>query len=345
MSIEQLAAAVDRASAELLHEPKPRGHIGPSTLSGACLRAMYYSYRWAAYDPNARQAGDMARLLSRGHDEEHKVVRWLRAAGAIVYDYTERLMYHDGSDSYTTIPWDDPVHPAWLDCDDVSEDPVHIRRATERGQGPRQWGFVGHKGHYAGSCDGVIGGLEKWLPDARGYGLLECKTSSEKNFTPLAGVKGKWDFATRTFTPRQFNPKVHGLRHAKPDHYRQMQTYMLKLGLQWGLYCAVNKNTDEIYYEFVPLAPEVGARQDDIAQKIIDVDKPPEKRWTDPTNFNCKVCEFAEICHYDGVPARNCRTCVFSEPVEGGQWRCRKFDGNIPEAFQVEGCSNWEPVE
>lgn len=315
-----IVQAIDAAVVAHRSEPR-RTHLGASQIGGKCARQAWYAFRWAYEE---QFDGRKLRLFKRGHDEEHNLVAYLRQAGAEVRDYSERLMYHDGSDSYITYDWDyvPPVYgDGYEELDDVSEDPVHIKRATARGQGPKQWGFSNHDGHFAGSSDGKLS-WEGVLPP--GWGGGEFKTHNDKSFKLLV---------------------AQGVLKSKPVHWVQMQIYMHYLGLTWCLYLAVNKNDDTYHAEIVEYAPEAAHQYVDTALAIIQAKDAPRKLSNDPSWFECKWCAFAGICHYDQLPEKNCRSCAFAEPVADKGWRCGKFHSLIPKEYIPAGCGQWDPVK
>lgn len=75
---------------------KIRGHLGASVLGHKCVRAVYYSFRWAWLTSHK---GRMLRLFDRGHDEEHRIKKWLRIAGHEVVDRHpetgKQFQFHD----------------------------------------------------------------------------------------------------------------------------------------------------------------------------------------------------------------------------------------------------------
>lgn len=323
MPVAEFYEALDEACVTELSEGKRRTHLGPSTAGNPCPAAVWYSYRWVKEE---QHDGRKKRLFKRGHEEEFRVVRWLRAmSGVEVRDYTERLMFHDGSDSYVTIPWDDDGSDrAWLECDDVSDSQMHIQRATDRGQGPKQWGFSTEGGHYKGSSDGKISGLEPWFPEAVGWGLFENKTHNEKSFKDL---------------------QKKGLVKSKLQHFNQMQQYMKFLGLRWGLYVAVCKDDDDIYVEIVPYVPEVAERLVENTYAVMGSQQRPKQISQDPSWFKCMLCtKYRDICHHNAPTEKNCRSCVYAVPEAEGRWRCNKFKQLIPEDFIPEGCDEWFPI-
>ena len=316
-TIEAIRKAVDEGSRQLLHSAdKVRGHLGASQIGHRCARQAWYGFHWAY---RGQHLGRMMRLFDRGREEEVRVIRWLRAAGYEVRDFSERLCYHPGSDSYTCLPWDQPLPEGPDYLDDVSDDPFHIRRATERGDGPKQWGFVTHGGHFSGSNDGKIRGPH--LPE--GWGGVEFKTMNDKSFKDVSAK---------------------GVLSSKPVYWVQMQIYMRMLELDWCLFISVNKNDDEIYYEIVYLKPEMADQYIELARKIVFAKDAPPRLTDDPSWFECRYCDFREICHYEKPPHKNCRTCVFAATQEEGGWYCSKWHGVIPLDFQLVGCDNWEPI-
>jgi hypothetical protein len=201
---------------------------------------------------------------------------------------------------------------------------MHIERATARGDGPKQWGFVGHKGHFAGSGDGMVSqAVAKWFPEVAGlgWGLMECKTSNDKSFKDL---------------------DKNGVLKAKPEHYVQMQQYMHRLGLRWALYLAVNKNNDDIYPEVIMFREEVAAPYADRAANLIDRKDAPPKLSRDPSWYECKMCDYHAVCHFDEPLERNCRSCVFVSAIDGGKWQCDLYRQTIPSEFIETACEKWE---
>lgn len=290
---------------------KRRGHLGASQLGSRCARQIWYGFRWV-YSTN--HLGRIQRLFDRGHEEEARFNRYLRLAGYEVQDFSQRLWHSEAVARYLLTEWDDK-HPPYYE--DVSSDARHIALASEAGMGPKQWNFV--DGHFSGSSDGRIRG--EGLPD--GWGLLECKTHSEKSFTDLSKK---------------------GVLSSKATHYVQMQIYMRFMGLRWGLYLAVNKNNDELYAETIYYKEEVAEAYIVRAQQIIAARQAPPRLTEDPSWFECKFCDFREICHYSSPVQKNCRSCAYAEPTKG-QWYCNKHKGELPPDFIPVGCDEWESVE
>ncbi|NBS35067.1 MAG: oxidoreductase [Methylocystaceae bacterium] len=187
-----------------------------------------------------------------------------------------------------------------IGCDVYERDPVT----------GNQWHVTFLNGILQGSSDGKIVGV----PGAENtVHLLECKTASEKSFT-------SW--------------REKGVETDKPVHFFQMQIYMKGLSLDRALYIVHNKNTDEIETERVKYNPVVADRIIEKAERIARASEPPSKT----ESWICRNCRHEKICRYDDWPRVNCRTCVFSEIVDGNTWACTRDDHKMNYAEQQRGC-------
>lgn len=193
----------------------------------------------------------------------------------------------------------------------------------------KQYKITGHSGHYGGSLDGVALGIPEF-PDLPG--LVEFKTHSDKSFNE---VKGK------------------SVLLSKPTHFQQMQQYMGYHKLSFGLYMAVNKNTDEIYAEIIMFNKLYYDKYFERAGKIIESKVPPDKISKNSKFYTCTYCDFKSICHGKDLPARNCRTCLHSEAYAGnnnGEWHCvnplnitvKRNPIVLTKEEQFAGCDNYE---
>lgn len=348
MGKQEFDEALDAASVEHFKniQGEERTHFGASGAGGYCPREAWYGFRRVE---NIEFSGRMLRLFNRGHEEEFRVFKWLSAMeGVVIQPFAQKLILedrgcHDGGVQYTAHDWSRPLA---YDETDVTLSPHHVAVAEELfGVKLKQWHFsvdigdepvpiLDHRGmpayekagHYQGSGDGRISGLDTWFPEVSGlgWGLFENKTHKDDSYKGV--VK-------------------EGVRKSKYGHWAQMQQYMHFFGLAWGFYVAVNKDTDEIYTEIV-MYDEVKAMQ--LAERslqIIEQRTAPPRVTNDPSNFGCRFCDFKEICHYNGEMAKNCRSCAFAEPVVGKEWRCNKYRKNIPQEFIKKGCGEWVGVQ
>lgn len=200
---------------------------------------------------------------------------------------------------------------------------VHIRDTNGN-----QFRIPGYGGHYGGSLDGVVEGC----PDIPNYPILgEFKTHNEKSFTKLVDE---------------------GLLRSKWAHFVQMQQYMGEMVLQFGLYLAVNKNTDELYGELIAFDPNNYRQFKQRAVTVIHAKTPAKRISESPAWFECKFCDHADVCHRKALPHRSCRTCVHSAPAPDGVWVCTEetrnaqYGDNIPlnEADQLKACELYQMI-
>lgn len=171
-------------------------------------------------------------------------------------------------------------------------------------------------GHFGGSVDGIGCGF---IEAQKTWAVLEIKTHNAKSFGDL---------------------EKKGVMESKPRHYAQMQVYMGLMKLERALYYAVNKNTDDIYTEWVKFDSNAFNSLKDRAQRIIKMKQAPGKLSEDPAHWECKFCDFYNHCHQDDVAAVNCRTCVHSTPAANGKWNCEEHKNELGMPRQRAGCDD-----
>jgi hypothetical protein len=192
-------------------------------------------------------------------------------------------------------------------------------------------------GHAGGSGDGVAIKIPDLRPETAC--LSEFKTHGEKSFIELAGDLVSWRKHIENPTQHPFTGK--GMREAKFEHYVQMQIYMRKMGLAVGIYVAVCKNTDDLYAEIVPLDISIADQFIARGEKIVWMKEPPTKLNPSPGFFKCRFCDHRPVCHLKEKPDVNCRTCIFSEPVDNGNWYCDKNLRLLSKEEQLTGCKHY----
>lgn len=177
-------------------------------------------------------------------------------------------------------------------------------------------------GHFGGSLDGIL------IPPAR-YGtnrqplLGEFKTHNAKSFAKLLDKK---------------------LIAAKPQHYKQMCTYGPYYECRQGLYCAVNKDTDDLYFEIVDLDYKLGQEMVKRGEDIITSPVQSPKISMVKTFFTCKICHFSGICHDGEMPEKNCRSCEHSIPIDNGEWACKFHNVKLEYETIYKGCDSWRRI-
>lgn len=173
-------------------------------------------------------------------------------------------------------------------------------------------------GHFGGSCDGVGIGFPEY-PDE--WVMGEFKTHGDKSFTDL--IKK-------------------GVKLAKPVHYDQMVVYMHKAGYKKCFYMAVNKNTDELYTEWIFADPERADYLLEKADTIIHGEHVPERVSDSSAYFECRWCEYRSMCFHksDEEPHKSCRSCKYAVPDDNSTWFCNY--SNTPDVDYKNPCSAYE---
>jgi len=186
-------------------------------------------------------------------------------------------------------------------------------------------------GHYGSAIDGVVKGIPE-MPDE--HMLTEMKTHNNKNFVKLAGEKdsqGNW-----VKFPE-------GVKKTKIEHWVQMQQYMKYYRLRYALYCAVNKDNDELYFEIVALDETAAEGWRERSRRIIFATEAPDRISTNASFWRCKYCDERRVCHFGTAPDFNCRTCAASYPKDDGNWYCSTHGhAIIDKERQLTGCPDWQ---
>ena len=177
----------------------------------------------------------------------------------------------------------------------------------------RQFRVQAHGGHFGGSLDGVAIHL---LEAPKAWHVLEFKTHSNKSFTDLVAKK---------------------VRESKPQHFAQMQIYMNLMGMNRAMYLAVNKDTDDLYVQRVEADVAYTEQLLEKARRIIFAPTPLPRISEEPSWYQCRLCDHADVCHGPRAAEINCRTCLHSTPVEGG-WHCDRHQKPLSEVDQRTGC-------
>lgn len=179
----------------------------------------------------------------------------------------------------------------------------------------KQHEFTDDTGHIVCRIDAALLGLHE-APKA--WHLGEFKTHNDKSFKMLV----KTDDVS-----------------SKVKHVAQVQLGMHFTGMERGFYMARNKDTDALWsYRFhydATYCIKLVVR----LQGIIKAQRPPPKISENPTFFKCKFCDHRNACHGITVPARSCRTCIHSTPMDGAQWHCAVHDMMLDRDQQRIGCA------
>lgn len=177
----------------------------------------------------------------------------------------------------------------------------------------QQFGFSVAGGQIQGHCDGfVIGGPSDLMAHSpiRYPMLLEIKSMADGPFKEC---------------------KKKGVSKAKPVYAAQMALYQAYLhdalrlshpDLQCGLsdnpalFAAVNKDTQELWFEFVPFDGSLAQRMSDRGVRVVRATEAGEllpRAFADAHHVDCKTCAWTQRCwSVTGTPSRPLPTVSFA---------------------------------
>jgi len=154
---------------------------------------------------------------------------------------------------------------------------------TRNAQG-RQFGFSVAQGRIKGHVDGVLNGGPASL-GMRYPALWECKTMNDKSWRDT--VK-------------------HGVTKSKPVYAAQVAVYQAYMEASIpsiadnpALFTAINKDTQEIWFELLPFDGGLAQRMSDRAVRVITATSASEvlpRFATTPTHMECKFCAWQDRC-------------------------------------------------
>ena len=176
-------------------------------------------------------------------------------------------------------------------------------------------------GHPDGYGKGVPGNEEETH-------LLEFKTANEKSFKDM--VKK-------------------GVKESKPVYYGQMVLYMHMKALNKALFMMVNKNTSEYYTEIVDKNYDYAVELLKRGESIVFCENPNEFTRIGsgkPDWFECRWCNYNDICFGKEEVAENCRTCQNCDLLGDGKFACGKDNDRLLNLDdQLKGCNLYEKME
>ncbi len=196
-----------------------------------------------------------------------------------------------------------------------------VKEFDEKG---KQFRIEGAMGHYGGSLDGMCKAPSRYKLSEDLVFLLEMKTNNTGS----------------GFTKVSTEP----LSKSKPRHFAQMSQYGQKMGLKYGLYIIENKNDSDLIFKIIELDWNLGSQLEKKANDIIFSKEPPPRISENPAFFNCKFCNFTDICFNNAKVEKNCRSCRNATPIADAKWHCAIAGYEIPEAVIKEGCPQWLPI-
>lgn len=177
----------------------------------------------------------------------------------------------------------------------------------------------------SGHCKGHGDGKAKGIPGAeKTIHLLEFKTANDKSFKAM---------------------EKNGVEKEKPTHYAQMILYMHFSKLTRALYMVYNKNDSSYYTERVHSNEKFAKELITKAENIVmaeEVNEFPKIGNGSKTWYECKFCDYKEVCFNEQEGIKNCRTCKYVDIIQDGGWECSINKDHLSIEEQALGCDNHE---
>ena len=181
-----------------------------------------------------------------------------------------------------------------------------------------QYSKTDSTGHFITKIDGVVEGI----PDDSRPHLLEIKTLNQRNYNALC---------------------KHGVKKHKPVHWEQIQSSLFLFKLKIALYVGVNKNTEEFFIEAIDRDPDFGKVFNEKINRLVNATLVPVGISDNPEYFECKWCDYSEVCFHEKDPLVHCRTCTNSRPIKDGEWQCNLTKDILSMEAQKKGCDEHDP--
>lgn len=182
---------------------------------------------------------------------------------------------------------------------------------------------IGFAGHWKGHIDGMGMFLKDspyWTFDDDWF-LMEYKTHKASSFADV---------------------KKNGVKKSKPMHYGQMTSYMGYKKLGKCLYVAYNKDTSEIYLEWVLFDAGDFSDYKRKESEVVMADTLLPRIGNDsPMWFECKLCDAHGVCFGKTPIKKSCKNCEHVDILDDGIWSCTKGEsikGYVP-------CDKYERME
>jgi len=186
-----------------------------------------------------------------------------------------------------------------------------------------QIGFSLLLDHFRGHCDGAILGI---VESPGTWHCWEHKSVGETSFNQLKKI-------------REEKGEKNALREWNIIYYAQAQIYMHEMRLtRHFLTVSLPGGRDYISIRTEYNRKEAEAIIEKAKSIIFDNWILPERISDKREFYKCKWCEYQEICHDGAFPLVNCKTCRYSEPVQGGQRECGFSKDIISEEILHAGC-------
>lgn len=196
-----------------------------------------------------------------------------------------------------------------------------LRRFLNLAVTDQQKQCIGFAGHWKGHIDGIgrfFGDNKFGVEDEF---LMEFKTHKASSFAEL---------------------KRDGVKKSKPLHYGQCTSYMGYMKLPRTLYVGYNKDTSEIYLEWIYFdEAEFNDNKRKEAEVVMADTLLPRIGNDSPMWHECKLCDALGVCFNKEPVKKSCKNCQHVDIHDGGLWTCTK--GETIKGY--EPCDKYELME
>jgi len=202
-----------------------------------------------------------------------------------------------------------------------------IKQVTLQTIDPRtgkQFGYSDIGGHFKGHQDGAIQGL---LQAPAAPHIWEHKQVGEKKQAGLEKLKLE-------------HGEKEALQQWDPIYYAQAMLYCDYSGLTRHYLTCASPGGRRTVSARTNANPEEAEKQRQKAEQIITASEPLERLSDRPDWYECKWCDYHDVCHGGRAPEVSCRTCAHATPaLDGdGRWICERYKIDIPANNQRNGC-------
>ncbi|MCE7028450.1 hypothetical protein [Jiella avicenniae] len=180
----------------------------------------------------------------------------------------------------------------------------------------REFQITAIDGHFVQKVHGMISGL---IEAPKRVHLLYTDRQREKAFNQIRKM---------------------GLAEAAPARMPAIQIGMHFFGLERAFYVVENKDSNELHGERIRYDAAHCYALMARADRVVEASRPLPKISDEPDHWICKRCPSHPVCHGGAFALRNCRTCLHSTPVPGGdaKWWCERDGRELSIDDQRAGC-------
>lgn len=183
--------------------------------------------------------------------------------------------------------------------------------------------FKWFNGHVRGFCDGQILGL---LQAPKSWHIWEHKQTNEKKLEKLKKLKEE-------------KGEKNALYAWDPTYHAQAQLYMHFSGFSRHYMTIATPGGRETISCRTDYDKEYALKLLEKAESIIFTDDAPSRISNTPSWYECKFCDFQDICHEKKLPEINCKTCLHATAERQGGWTCAYYGAAeiVDEAMLCQG--------